>query len=404
MEDGPPQDEVFESQPTRIRHITGIRIHNLTLPSATLANVKVTISPKQASRRLSNGAPTSSDIPNGRVRSDSSATLRPHEHAPRLVRPRAPTLAGEALEGRPQAADHVEDQSLRVEEAQRRLARCFVVLKHAAGTADHDGNTNQAKGESNGQRQPRAPSKSSSAASSARSSSTSTSVRTRTSSLTSPSPSPKPAIKRLNSQIHYAEQTPGRHALPRRSSHLAPSTRAFGSPLRSVRSTDKTGSRLNGRISPSQSPPKQHSMAEIFAMPFYISPIHPRSSHPRFPQLTPFVDFASFLRSEDSASTALAIELWVENAEDSSSGPASWRRLELISDIIELTRLRRISKDVDLPDNTIEFTLSTDSKHTYYFPMDEAPLEPVSRKDDVVERSMRETRMKSGPGVGAVHQ
>lgn len=85
---------------------------------------------------------------------------------------------------------------------------------------------------------------------------------------------------------------------------------------------------------------------------------------------------------------------------------------------MDLGGLRRVEREDEVGENTLLFSLSTDPRGIYYLP----PRSGVSdqAKDGVlegrtggkkresvkgiVERSLRETRMKQGVGVGGLHQ
>jgi ribosome-binding factor A len=63
-----------------------------------------------------------------------------------------------------------------------------------------------------------------------------------------------------------------------------------------------------------------------------------------------------------------------------------------------------------MPRNTIQWTLSTHPKDVFYTPLEAAPDDEeaakarAEREGRVMERSLRETRMKKGPTIGALHQ
>jgi hypothetical protein len=87
---------------------------------------------------------------------------------------------------------------------------------------------------------------------------------------------------------------------------------------------------------------------------------------------------------------------------------------------VDLGMLRRVEKDDNLPENTVEFTLGTDPRSLYFLPKLGLEIEKCVTENEslgrksrgkatesvrgVVERSLRETRMKEGSGVGALHQ
>lgn len=146
--------------------------------------------------------------------------------------------------------------------------------------------------------------------------------------------------------------------------------------------------------------------------PFFISSIHHPSINPRFSSLTED-DFAPWLVTEEKASHVFDLELWYE------SKPDEWTRFDGLSKTVNLGQLRRVDHTAtSLGDNTVLFQLGSDSKALYYLPDDtlkvesDPPSSPLngsvphtrSAVNGVVERSMRETRMKKGTGVGALHQ
>jgi hypothetical protein len=146
--------------------------------------------------------------------------------------------------------------------------------------------------------------------------------------------------------------------------------------------------------------------------PFFISSIHHPSINPRFSSLTED-DFAPWLVTEEKASHTFDLELWYE------SKPGEWTRFDGLSKTVDLGQLRRVDHTAtSLGDNTVLFQLGSDSKALYYLPDDtlkvesDPPSSPLngstphtrSAVNGVVERSMRETRMKKGTGVGALHQ
>lgn len=105
------------------------------------------------------------------------------------------------------------------------------------------------------------------------------------------------------------------------------------------------------------------------------------------------------MTTEQGASTSVFLEIWQES-------PSGWQTLEGVGGDIDLNKLRRVEKDTVLGDNTILFSFAPDAKALYYVSADDAPP-PEKKKHTVkgiVERSMRETRMKRGVGVGALHQ
>lgn len=148
-------------------------------------------------------------------------------------------------------------------------------------------------------------------------------------------------------------------------------------------------------------------------MPFYISPVHKPSTHPRFLNLSPD-DLAPWLTVEEAAATRLVLELWYDDPEE-----GGWKVLRGMGGSIDMALLRRVEGTEGSEANAVQLTFAWDSKGVYYLPADcteEVPLvngvgtdgQPGQKQRQtvmgVVERSMRETRMKKGVGVGALHQ
>jgi hypothetical protein len=86
--------------------------------------------------------------------------------------------------------------------------------------------------------------------------------------------------------------------------------------------------------------------------------------------------------------------------------------LDGVPRLVRLDQLRRRGrlsgkgKDKERETNGLEFTFDFDLKGVYYLPScDENSVGGEGVEEvGVVERSMRETRMKKGIGVGALHQ
>lgn len=132
-------------------------------------------------------------------------------------------------------------------------------------------------------------------------------------------------------------------------------------------------------------------------VPFFFSPIHRPSTNPRFRNLDPEGDFASWLTGTEKAGTVVDIGVWVEER-------GRWRRLRGVGGLVDLSRLAPVPADTPLPPNTIEWTLSTHPRLRFCLP---PPGTEVPKRDlmkGVVERSLRETRMKKGANAGALHQ
>lgn len=95
--------------------------------------------------------------------------------------------------------------------------------------------------------------------------------------------------------------------------------------------------------------------------PFYISPIHVKSTHPTFSGLNPRSDYASWLSVPRAASHKVMVEVWVELEVPPAGGTSldgngyvgekmdadkrletRWRRLSHVGGIVDLRRLREI--------------------------------------------------------------
>lgn len=99
------------------------------------------------------------------------------------------------------------------------------------------------------------------------------------------------------------------------------------------------------------------------------------------------------------------LEVWYESPD------GSWAIVPDLGGEVDMAHLRKVGKQADVPDNTLEFTLATDPKAVFYLDPDLDDVEEggeVSGRGNeikgVMEKSMRETRMKRGAGVGALHQ
>ena len=337
----------------------------------------------------------------------------------------------------------MDEQMVMVEQGKRRLTRCFVVLKVPPApskviTEKEDPRLPMPKRTNSGNKTPtnlpngpgkrtvpRSPSSTSApsvpftgrirpplSSSSSRSSVFSTdSTRTRTTSLTSPSFRSSP---QASSQFGLDNKPP----LVRSNSARKPippglvrsgSYSGFRRPgLSSPRPSLLAGSKSHSSIPRSPSIPDSRPEA---VTPFYISPIHLPSTHPRFLDITPENDFAPWLTIEESASQSIELEVWYEAEE-------GWRKLDALSGVVDLARFRRTKKDgkrpdnTKLPDNTLQLTVSSDPEPLFYLPHGDSPNREHGGRNvkaretvhGVVERSLRETRMKQGVGVGGLHQ
>jgi len=153
---------------------------------------------------------------------------------------------------------------------------------------------------------------------------------------------------------------------------------------------------------------------ELPVVPFYISPIHMPSTYPRFLNLSPD-DLAPWMTVEEAASTRIVLEVWYDDPEE-----GGWRALSGVGGEVDMALLRRVEGAEGRQPNGVQLMFAWDTKGVYYLPTS-TPGEdvPLSNGDanpttfgkkqketvmGVVERSMRETRMKKGVGVGALHQ
>ncbi|KAK8869985.1 hypothetical protein IAR55_000555 [Kwoniella newhampshirensis] len=477
-------DEFGPYDKPRIRHITGIRIHQLTLleslpyaskfvsdhsydgysldhgeGSSHLVTSPDTTRHRRRSSTPSFPFPSSSssrrfppthDLARQRSTSSSNATIEPTSpsvtlshslpRTTRVTRPRAPTLAGEALENghghvsfSQRLHGSVDEQMELIEEGKKRLARCFVILKLVPSSFDQgeilkpkransdEVSRQKGKGGLPDLKRP-VSSRTSSTASissapptpngirpslSASSSSSSIartdsvpSPRTRTSSMTSPGRAATPSTSSngpAKRPVGASSGPPLNRTTSRLSESAGPAAKRRESQLISKSRTTLTNGRPNPKGHPSAtlpSPKEQESSARTINVPFFISPIHPPSTHPRFTSLKTG-DFAPWLSVTEYASNTLELEVWVENHD-------KWKRLDGVGGVVKLDSLRRGHQSRP---NGLEFTLSTDPKSTFYLPDNDEQLGSTQRVEGgVLERSMRETRMKKGVGVGGLHQ
>ncbi|WVQ78077.1 hypothetical protein IAT38_000158 [Cryptococcus sp. DSM 104549] len=502
-EEAKPQADPWKGYDTpRIRHITGVRIHQLTLPESLLHASKLVHDPPvegfslgESSRLVSSpepAAPAALPTTSHRRRSSagsfpfkrdrkvsSGSSLRPRSGSnassetvepssplvgsfsrePRIARHRAGTLAGEALEQvgnggvvgngdgegvqgyRQHLHGSLEEQMELVEARKRRLVRCFVVLRLLPGVerkahnggeegavplpkrAHSDQRIDWGKGKLKGiegqteaggrpsststsspstprARLPSLPSSPTTRANSVPGSAPST-PRTRTTSLTSTaSPngkrtaSPSLGLSRSNSRVTEAGVSSPKGTA--RGSTLALRSRSAANPNRPGPSPQSPlpSPRLSSPTTPLQQPQP--------SIPFYISPIHQPSTHPRFTALDPQSDFASWLTYTELASSVLEVQVWAESADEK----VAWRQVEGVGGLVRLDQLRRKKHEGGGGVNGLEFTLSFDPKGVYCLTSETGGGEAGNEgeESEVVERSMKETRMKKGVGVGGLHQ
>ncbi|WWC69673.1 uncharacterized protein I206_103616 [Kwoniella pini CBS 10737] len=485
----------------RIRHITGIRIHQLTLPESLLYasklvpsqshdDVQALPSPslgESSRRRMSNSSTLSYPFPrrsiefDKRERSSSTSTARPIEPTSptvsihhtqsrnRLTRPRAPTLAGEALEH-----DHVTSPLDRIEsrdnevqaiKQERKPLRCFVALKFpqkpyppTISALEEEGDEELRRRTKSDERDlrlnghnmrkvsrktssnsiytntnslPNTPIKPTlrhtiSNSSSHSSLLQSTPPRSRTVSLTSPN---KPngngiditqgyslgrSTSRLSdtSSLHSIVRSPPASMRPNMlgkskaslsiSHHFAHAENIPSqTTIKSDNTKDVQGSEtnLNDAQENKESLDKQIVRSESkpeTEIPFYISPIHTPSTNPRFQGLESN-DFANWLTPAQCAQNQFVMEVWIQLP----SG--EWKLMDGIGGLLDLKELRRGPSTAN--SNGIEFTLSLNPKETYHVPSTSEleSGEESQRGIGVMERSLRETRMKKGVTFGGLH-
>lgn len=134
---------------------------------------------------------------------------------------------------------------------------------------------------------------------------------------------------------------------------------------------------------------EMHTIANAL-FPFYISPIHIRSTHPTFSGLSPRSDYANWLSVKDGAAHTLVVDVWVElegpaqysesngsrvyskegEAERRSGGgfAMTWRKLRGVGGIVDLRRLHEV-------DETVRAVL-------YVFPWRRTRTDPEPLADD----------------------
>ena len=331
-----------------------IRIHQLILPEtpgpeATLSPP----SPVQPSiiRRPSNRRhPSSTHLHHIRERSTSASS------STGVLRTRAPTLAGQALEHAHEAIKSIQEQDVQSEVKEKKLARTFLVLRLPLPTDQGQDSGNSKMNGSQG---------------------------------SVPPPSRKGKERAVNGTSN------GRPSLRTDSSQSS-----MDSFVSSGHSTPTNGPTSNAKRSQKSSPRGQPD-----SVPFYISPIHHPSTNPRFLQLEEG-DFAPWLTIEESASSQVILEVWYEDSTGEGE-EKKWRKSETIGGAVNLTDLRKLENGVKLGDNAILITLGMDPGSTYYLDTQSSHSDgkvDASKARDAVERSRRETRMKKGVGLGGLHQ
>jgi len=332
-----------------------IRIHQLVLPETPQPGTTLSPpSPVQPSiiRRPSNRRHPSSSTHLHHIRERSTSA----SSSTGILRTRAPTLAGQALEHAHEAIKAIQEQDVQSEVKEKKLARTFLVLRLPVptdkGQVDGNPDMNGSQG-------------------------------------SVPPPSRKGKERAVNGN------TNGRPSLRTTSSQSS-----VDSFVASGRSTPTNGPTSNGKPS-HKSRPKRHPDT----VPFYISPIHHPSTNPRFLQLEEG-DFAPWLTTEESASSQANLEVWYEDS-TGNEGEKKWLKADTIGGPINLTDLRKLESGVKLGDSAILITLGMDPDSTYCLDTNLAGSAVDSngpKARDALERSRRETRMKKGVGLGGLHQ
>lgn len=165
---------------------------------------------------------------------------------------------------------------------------------------------------------------------------------------------------------------------------------------------------LNG-VSEPKSQGVSAENGESKPIPFFLSAIHPPSSHPTFPSLLPASDFASWLSAAELAAQEILVEVWYEDLD------LGWSIIPGLGGLLDLRALEPVQKD-DLSPNSLQISLKGDKENWYSIPTS-VSSEKHSMDGDIVqtrkrgasvrgvlERSVRETRMKKGVSVGTLHQ
>lgn len=107
---------------------------------------------------------------------------------------------------------------------------------------------------------------------------------------------------------------------------------------------------------------------------------------------------ASWLSVTDAANTQVDVQVWVDE------GKATWRRLRDVGGLVDLTKLVPIPPGQTLAPNTLQWTFSSHPKSVFYSPPPGTVLPEKDPEKGILERSVRETRMRKGATVGALHQ
>ena len=411
------RDPARTSRPANTR----IRIHQLTLPQSlsyasklipspaiptsttenslsgpSSPNLQRTLSHNELSRR--ERRISTSTLPDvAQTRERSASTSYAGNRSVRTGRARTPTLAGAAIE---QAMEPPVMENYKEEgpAPTKRLARCFVVFKLPPTK----------EGMEEGHVRRRTTSCSSTPALSPtgprRSRPGLPTSGSRTSITNGDSPRQRTILHPARPDLSRHSSSNNRIPLYRTASERAKAR--SGTETKKVRpsvSTHPSFSSLRAPLSP-------RILELVPSVPFYISPIHKPSTHPRFVNLSTD-DFAPWLTVEEAAATMFTLELWYQDESE-------WKMLEGVGGDIEISSLRRIEgKNQGVDENTVQMVFTSDPKAIWYLPkvssgtddvdgVTKAEL-PTTRRESVkgiLERSRRETRMRKGTGVGSLHQ
>jgi hypothetical protein len=395
--------------------------------------------PSQKTERERRGSDTETET-RSRHRSGSTSTITIGPPSPavrvRTTRPRAPTLAGEAIEHKEHpeewqwTKEHESLQSVQEVTVPGRLVRCFVLFKLSNRPV-----AAAAPGTPKVERSAPSPARTASydvSGSQGRTPTRGTGTRAESStSMHSPTPSPKLSARSTISRSSLSRVASADSPARQRTVSLGSPSRKDAAPLVFHRKASQTTILKSDLVAPPESllltsgvsadsmkrtpnSDKKKSLTATYPdVPFYISPIHHPSRYPRFLNLNVETDFASWLTVEQFAGTSFRMEIWYEAVEsDESGGPGQWTRLSTVDFDIDLSNLRKKEKTTVLASNALEFTLASDPKAIFYLPEnDQSTLEddsPSKKKrqnlQGIVERSMRESKMRKGVGVGDLHQ
>ncbi|KAL1411180.1 hypothetical protein Q8F55_002131 [Vanrija albida] len=341
----------------RIRQLSGLGIHELTIEA---------------------GFPVHGGGDSPRARRTSHAGLE----VPISGRARAPTLAGEGYHHSPlPSLPTALEASVELRGA-RPLARCFVALLLPDGIIVTPTTTSPPVSPAAGKRP----------SSAAGSPAASPQTRTRTISLP-----PRPQIKTTlaGSAVPSATTSPTASPVMRRS-QLNGSAGGRSRPPQPIRRS--TLARASSEIGVRRPPPLQPSGPPP-NVPFFFSSIHKPSTHPRWANIEPG-DMAPWLSVPETASSVVEAQVWVEEH-------GKWRRLPGVGGVVDFTQLAVVPAGSKLPPNTIQWTFATHPKLVFYLPPAGSGVTPGPPRDaekSVLERSIRETRMKKGANVGGIHQ